>query len=190
LLHGFPLKQSFNIIKTHALISFVAFLLGILIFPSAITNSFGKIIFSVIATIVYILSIYNSAYEIYSRDNKSYTQESPFKLKGLLMGVPLLILTIIIYTLYFFSWRFMTIDGIIVGASGWINNFLFLIWSFPFTGFINLANGTMNLYGYVIVALIPLISSFLGYFAGFYGFDLNAKINQLIYEKKNKEEKK
>lgn len=190
MLHNFPLKQSINVIKAHSIISLVAFLFGILIFPAAITRPVGKIIFSVVATLMYALSIYSSAYECYNRDSKSYTDESPFMLKGLVIAVPLLIVTVIIYALYFLSWRFMSIEGVIVGASGWINNFLFLIWTFPFNGFLDLANGVMSWYGYVIIAVIPLISSTLGYLAGFYGFDLSGKINQLIYEKKNQEGKR
>ncbi len=190
MLHNFPIKQSFDVIKAHALISLVAFLFGVLIFPAAITSPVGKIIFSVVATLMYALSIYNSAYEAYNRDSKSYTEESPYKLKGLVIAVPLSIATAIIYALYFISWRFMSIDGIITGASGWINNFLFLIWTFPFNGFLDLSNGAMNWYGYIIIAVVPLISSTLGYLAGFFGFDLSGKINKLIYEKKNQEEKK
>ena len=106
--------------------------------------------------------------------------------KGLVLAVGIFAVSIILYALYFVAWKFMTINDALISVSGWINNFLFIIWTFPFTGFIKLSNGVMTWYGYIIVAAIPFIASFLGYFAGYKNFDLYSKFLSLVYENKEK----
>ena len=182
----FPYKQSFRLISAHALACFVIFIFGILIFAGLITNNVGSIVFSTIATLIYFISIYNHSYKIAQKDKKSYTPEQPYMFKGLVLAVGIFAVSIILYALYFVAWKFMTINDALISVSGWINNFLFIIWTFPFTGFIKLSNGDMTWYGYIIVAAIPFIASFLGYFAGYKNFDLYSKFLSLVYENKEK----
>lgn len=183
-------KQSFSLVKTHITIALVTFLFGMLIFAGVITHSVGSKIFSLITTIMYFFGIYNASFEIAVRDKKSYTDEKPYPLKGLVLPVLLFIVSIVLYLLYLMAWKLMTINGALFSPAGIINNFLFIIWSFPFNGFIHLADGVMTWYGYIIVAVVPFIASFCGYLAGYKGFDLYGKFTNLIYEKKKSEENK
>lgn len=173
-----------SLVKTHASAAVMMFLFGMLIFAAIITHNVGSKIFSAITSILYFMGIYNTSYEIALRDKKDYTPEKPFILKGLILPVNLLIITIILYLLYLITWKFMTLNGALISPAGFINNFLFLIWSFPFNGFIHLANGVMNWYGYIIVAIVPFIASFFGYLAGYKNFDIYGKFLKLVYEKK------
>ena len=182
----YPYKQAFKLISAHAVACFFIFIIGILIFAGLITNKVGNIVFSTIATLIYFMSIYNHSYEIAQKDKKSYTPENPYMLKGLVLAVGILAVSIILYALYFVAWNFMTINEALISVSGWINNFLFIIWTFPFSGFIKLSDGVMTWYGYIIVATIPFIASSLGYFAGYKNFDLYSKFLSLVYENKEK----
>ncbi len=181
--------QMLKIVKTHLFTAAVIFLLGILIFASAVTSDIGSVLFSAIATIIYFFSIYSSAYDVAQRDKKSYTEEQPYRFKGLLLPIGLLIATVLLYALYLITWKFMTIDGSLYSVQGYINNILFYMWTFPFTAFINLEHGFMAWYGYVIVILLPFISSFLGYLAGYYNYDINGTLFKLIYNTNDKEKK-
>lgn len=180
----FPLSQSLQLLKSHAVTSGFIFVFGILIFAGVITHNVGSVIFSAAATVIYFFSIYGTAFEIAMRDKKSYTPEQPYPLKGLLLAVSILIASALLYALYFIAWKLMTINGTLFSAAGWIDNFLFIIWSFPFSAFINLSEGYMSVFGYVFVAVLPFIASFAGYFAGYKDFDLHSKLLGAVYEKK------
>lgn len=186
-MKNFPYKQSLQLISAHAVSALTIFFLGLLIFAGVITHSVGSIIFSAVTTLIYFMAIYNTSYNICLKDKKSYTLEKPYILKGLVLAVGILAVSCVLYALYIVAWRLMTVNGTLITAAGWINNFLFLIWTFPFTGFIGLSKGVMTWYGYIIVAIIPFTASFLGYYAGYVNFDLYSKFLNLVYEKKNKE---
>ena len=79
----------------------------------------------------------------------------------------------------------MTINDTLFSVTAWIDNFLFIIWSFPFSAFIKLSDGIMSSFGYVLVAVLPFLASFAGYFAGYKDFDLQSKLLGAVYEKKN-----
>ena len=181
----FPIKQSLILLKSHAVTSGFTFIFGILIFAGVITHNIGSVIFSAVTTIIYFFSIYGSAYEIAMRDKKSYTPEQPYPLKGLVLAASIFIVSILIYALYFTAWKFMTINDTLFSVTGWIDNFLFIIWSFPFSAFIKLSEGIMSPFGYVLVAVLPFLASFAGYFAGYKDFDLQSKLLGAVYEKKN-----
>ena len=185
----FPLKQSMQLLKSHLYTSAFVFIFGVLIFAGVITHNVGSVIFSAVTTIIYFFSIYGTAFEIAMRDKKSYTPEQPYPVKGLILPIGILIASILIYALYFTAWKFMTINGMLFSAAGWIDNFLFIIWSFPFSAFIKLSNGYMNTFGYIFVSVFPFIASFCGYFAGYKDFDLHTKLLGAVYEKKTKKSK-
>ena len=182
------LNQLIEIIKTHIFTVCPIFILGIIIFAGLITSAVGSVIFSIVATIIYFFAIYSKAFEVAKRDMKSYTREKPYAFKGLLLPTGYLILSIVIYLLYFVSWRFMSIDGVIVGLSGWINNFICIIWTFPYTGFMTLKDGYMSVSGHLLVYLLPFAASFLGYFAGYKNYDITVTLSKLVYVTRNKED--
>ena len=182
-------NQIIEIIKTHIFTVCPIFIVGILIFAGVITNDVGSVIYSAVAVIIYFFAVYNKAYDTAKRDMKSFTPEQPYPLKGLLLPVGIIVLSIIIYILYFVSWRFMSIDGTIVRVSGWINNFLFIIWSFPYTGFMELKNGYMSLSGHLLLYIVPIVASFLGYFAGYKNYDITVTFSKFVFVKKNQDDK-
>lgn len=182
-------KQIAEIIKIHFFTVCPIALIGLLIFAGVVTNPVGSVIFSVIATLIYFFSLYDKACDIAKRDKKSYTPEQPYIFKGALLPLGLLVLSVIIYMLYFISWKYMSIDGVIVGVSGWINNFICIIWTFPFTGFMTLKNGYMSLSGHLLVYLLPFAACFLGYLAGYKNYDITASISKFVYTSDKKGEK-
>lgn len=184
-------KQAVKILITHIKTSALIFIVCVVFLSGMLTNDIAKKIFCVITTLLYMLSIYNCANTIYHNDNKSYTPETPHKLKGLILPTGLLICNVLIVILHYVTWNFMTIDGYLVTATGFINNLLFLIWTYPFNSFIVADASSLQTVGVIILFAAPIISSFLGYYSGYAGFDLNEKFIKLVYEdKKNKENEK
>ncbi len=175
-----------RMVKTHACTVGAIFLLGILIFARVITSSIGGVIYSAAATVVYFFSMYNTAYDVAVRNKKSYTEEKPYTLKGLILPVGLLIVSMLMCVLDYIVWNYMTIDGAIVGASGIILNVLFVAWTFVYNGFLNIASGAMEWYGYAMLGIIPFVASFFGYLAGIKGFDITGVFMKLVYEDMDK----
>ena len=185
----FPLKQSLQLLKSHAATSGLIFIFGILIFAGVITHNIGSVIFSSVATVIYFFSIYGVAFEIAVHDKKSYTPEEPYPLKGLPLAASIFFASAVLYALYIIAWKLMTINGTLFSVTGWIDNFLFIIWSFPFSAFIGLSEGYMSVFGYVFIAVFPFLASFAGYYAGYRNFDLQTKLLGAIYEKKKNDKK-
>lgn len=179
--------QLAKIIYTHFYSSAMIFFLGIFVFSGVVTSDTGSVIYSVLTTVIYFFSIYNAAVGICHRDKQSYTRENPYWFKGFLLPIGLLLVSILLYILYFVTWKCMTINSMLYSAQGYINNILFMMWTFPFNAFIGLGNGYMNLYGYIIVALVPFIASFLGYFAAYNNYDISSTVSKLIYATNDKE---
>ena len=186
----FPFVQSFKLVSTHAVLSVFAFLIGTLAIGQVMSSNVGRVIFSVIASVIYFIGIYSTAYEIYTNDKKSYTKETPYKLKGLVLAVGLFVVSLLLYLLYLVTWKFMTINGMLFSPTGWINNLIFIVWTYPFNGFLYSLFGVMTWYGYLIAAVLPFVASFCGYFAGCVGFDLQGKLLSIVYEKKTEGDKK
>lgn len=176
--------QIIKIIKIHACVSCMIFLLATLVFGALTSNATGRIVFSVIAMFFYFIAIYNTSLEIAQNDKKSYTTENPHILKGLFLPVGYILTSILIYVLYFVTWKYMTVDNIIVGTSGIINNMIFVIWNYVYSGFISFSNGAMSPISYLITIIFPVIASFLGYLAGMKNFDITEKLNKAVYEEK------
>ena len=184
------LSQLLKTVKIHLITTATIFLLAMFIFAGMITTKIGGIIFSCIATLVYFLSIYTFSLETANRDKKSYTKETPYKFKGLLLPLGIFVITIFLYALYSLTWKYMTFDNSLYSFQGYFNNIVFIIWTFPFNAFLDLNNGILSWYGYLIIAIVPFIASFLGYYAGYIGYDISMTINKFIYDSNEKENHK
>lgn len=187
MLKNLPLKQMLKIIKSHAIATICIFFLGMIAAGVVFGTKIGNCIFTVFALLIYFVVLYSEAYDIAKRDKKSYTQEVPYFAKGFLLPIGLSVVTVILYIMYFFVWKFMAVDGAL-DIVGVLLNMVFIIWSFAFNGMIGIEKGFLQWYGYIIVIFVPIIISGLGYIAGLKDFDLHSKFSKFVYE--NKEEKK
>lgn len=183
-------SQLLKIIKTHFITAAIIFIVGMFIFPNIFVSKIFNLIFSIVATVIYFFAMYNSANSIVQRDKKSYTPETPYKYKGLLLPFGLLLVTVFLYLLYCITWKFITINGQLFSFSGFFNNIIFTLWTFPFSAFIDLKNGVMNIFGCILVVILPFVACFLGYLAGYVGYDITATLYRFIYNTDKKENNK
>lgn len=176
------LKQLCEIAKMHLYVSLAALFFGVILL-SFVTGSIGKYIFSTIFILIYMLALYTKSGEIAAKDKKSYTDDIPYWWKGVILPLGIFAVWIILYILYSFSWRY----DIVGYTSGFINNTMFVVWNFIYTGFLGLSGGKFNYWCIALIVLAPVIASGLGYLAGYKGFDLSQRVVKIVYEKKDGE---
>lgn len=177
-------KQLFEIIKTHCCVSVIAFLVGTTLSPMIVTK-FSKNLFSLIFIFLYMVLIYNKSESIARRDRKTYTEEKPYKCKGLVLPLGIYLVWGFLYVMYYISWKYQIISY----TSGFINNLLYIMWNYCYYAFINVGNLNVGVLSIIMFFTVPLITCMLGYFAGYRNFDLSEKVAGIIYEKKDEDGK-
>lgn len=177
-----PLKQMLKIIKSHLIANICIFILEMLMIEAVHATKAGGCFFSVFALLVYFVVLFSDAYNIAEQDKKSYTAEEPYFCKGFLLAIGLTVVTAILYLVYYYVWHGYSTTNV-----GFLLNMVFRIWVSAFRTFIGLENAFMQWYGYIVVIVVPIIFSGIGYIAGLKGFDLHSKLLKFVYE--NKEEK-
>ncbi len=170
-------NQIFALTKTHFFVSLVATLLGAVMIPFG-TNGFFKTAFSVVMSILYAVCIYSKAGDIAKNDKIFYKEDLPSYLKGLILPVGIWLVWIFLYVLFDISWKYRIMSF----STGIINNMLFVIWNYVFTGFLNPLNGHIDAFGVVMFFAVSLLASFGGYIATRKNFDISTKVSKLIYE--------
>ena len=177
-------KQYMNVLAGH-IVAVIAeaflqlFLLGFLFMKDAF-RPFGGVLF----VIIYAAIIYCRAKKVAEADNKSYSVLKPSLKKGLLMGVMIAALTFLLFGIDKGLWAAFGSDGVISGVVPKICNVIFVVWIIPYYGFMGNGANVVTVTVLVLMAVIPVISSFLGYFAGCKGINITEKLNLSMYEKK------
>lgn len=179
-------RQILSCAGSHLFIALVTSAFGFGAFWWFLTQSNWKEIFSIICTVIYIIVLFLKGQKIALHDKKSYSDETPFWFKGILLAIGPILITFIIWLLYRMTWVYMAIDNNISGYTGIIYNISFILWTFPFNGLICPFQGGIFWYGHIIIYVVPLISLFFGYAAGYKGINIYEKILPLMYEKKKK----
>lgn len=178
--------QMLLMVKTHFTTA-VLFMILFLV-TTSMRNDFGNAVFATCGTLGYFLSIYSAAANAYTDDKKTISSLTPKAAKGFILPTFLIITSAIILTLYKLAWTYGSNGQSVTEVWSLIFNIISLIWVAPYQPFLGMVTGHIEPYGYLIVFVLPIIASGLGYFASYKGFDLNAKVHSLAYEKKKKDE--
>ncbi len=176
--------QCMSSVLAHLEGSVIAFLFGTLVFWWFVEAPVWKYIFSVVFGAVNFLCIYNAAHKTAVYDTRSYSQFKPDMRKSLLLTASIWAATLLLWGLYWVTWRFASIDGYIFSLSSSINNMLFYMWTFPYVAIVKMSMGGFSAVGMVIVFAVPLVASVAGYYTGMRRIDLTDKLISGIYEKK------
>lgn len=179
-----PVKQMLRIVKSHIITSVIMFIIGLFAAVAVFGTTLGMIIFTIISMLIYFVITYAEAYDIAKRDKKKITKEEPYFCKGFLLPLLMIAITVILYIGYYISWTYLKDARGILGIIRWILHFVFLVWSFPFNIILNPSKGLLNWYGYIVIILVPVIFSGIGYIAGLKDFDISVKMSKFIYESK------
>ncbi len=177
-------KQILSLVGTHLLANVTIGVVGLVFMASVLTNPIGKIIWGIIAVTAYAMAIYSASWQIAYEDMKPHTEETPYMLKGLLLPIGILALSVILLLGYLLAWNGLSIDGELATATAYIYNISYIMSTFAFNSFLGLTKGGANLLGHIFMYILPFVASMLGYIAGMKGFVISEKLLPMIYEKK------
>ncbi|MGN1115816.1 MAG: hypothetical protein ACI4TH_04545 [Candidatus Ornithomonoglobus sp.] len=156
-------------------------------------KTIGRQVVAVIFTIVYGLALYSYARKLAAWDNKPYTPLKPELKWGFLWGLAISASVGIFLIIYKLDWHFFAAideNGVPYLTSLWAIgiNMLFYIWTGPYFGFVESQGGGIAVYGQILMLVVPMIATTLGYKAGVKNFDLIEKLDSLTLEKNTEDD--
>ncbi len=172
-------KQVRKYISSQLLYSVVVGFIGTYIMFSA--NSFFQKLICMILILFHFFTLYSVTYEIADHDTKSYSTLKPHTWKGFAFSAVIALLSAVFLAAYAAAWKSGSLDS----AVSIVFNILFVIWSMPYYPIVYPDHGSVQAAGIIVMFLLPIISSGIGYYAGMKHFDLTAVTKKFIYERKN-----
>lgn len=127
--------------------------------------------------------LYIASKKMAQRDCKPYTPIKPSRLKGALFGALISAVTLLLMLLFIYVWANYSDDAGIHGIIPTVINVLFYCWSFPYNGIMGLSNGQFMVYSGIIMLVLPVCATLIGYIAGSKNIELAEKLDKFIYEK-------
>ncbi len=188
--------QFMYIIMTYFAAAAAAALFGMFIFYQFTDMNIAKQILSVCLMIVEAAMLYVTAKKFASRDIKNYTPLKESRVKGAMFGVSVAALKIILVIVHEIVWAACSVPleegGRALGGAGAVAyNFIFNIITFSYNGFMtDPQHGHIGIVAIVLMIIVPIAATTLGYIAGCKRFELAENLDKLIYEKEDKEEGK
>lgn len=141
---------------------------------------------SLLMTAVYFFGLYAKGKEIAGRDKLSYTTTSVYLFKGAVLAVPVLVWNFVLWLLYVFAWKALTLNGQLFSFSGVFYNIIYVFNTFMYSGFAEISGGSVEWYAHILIYIVPLAAVTIGYIAGVYDLSLMEKIAPFVYEKKKR----
>jgi len=178
------LKVCFKMMGTHVITAIFSFMLCPLIFLALLSSRFGWILMSVATSIGYAIMVYSCAYKVADKDIKVYSTNKPYILKGIVLAIPTLLVTLVLTCVYDFTFAHQFADYDLQMKTQLVGRSLFLGWNFMFEGFrVGVGGAVSTFYWVLSYALMP-IASFLGYWAGMNRYDFGYKFfSAFVYKK-------
>ena len=175
--------QFLYMLLMQAAASGVTLVFGLVAFWYFLSISVAKEILSVILMGVNFAMLYIPAKKFAQLDNKPYTPLKPNKIKGVLFGCFIALVTLALTLVFKLMWIYFSTEIGISGVVPTAVNALFYYWSFPFNGILGLNNGRFMWYVIPIMAALPIAATTAGYIAGCKNFEIAEKLDEFMYEK-------
>ena len=175
-----------NMLLTNLKATAIAFVFFAGAFYGFIDRPIMKEVLSIVFITMYFGIVYSRAHRFAKLDKKEYTQTKPSIIKGALFGVAIALTYAVLLICYALIWKYLGADGVLISVPAWIYSLLFWFYTIPYSGIMGLAHGQMMWYSQVLMLLVPVLATTLGYIAGLNGFNLMDKMAGAIYEKPEK----
>lgn len=181
-------------ILQHFLIALVAIVFEALAFWYFLDKQIGRQIVACVFTVVYGFGLYSASRKLSVWDSKPYTPLQPRLKWGFLWGLAITATVALMLTVYKFNWHaFSAVDenGVryLTSLPAVLLNLLFYLWTAPYFGFVQNQGGGIEIYGQILMLIVPPIATTLGYKAGMTNFDLLEKLDSMTLEKNTEEER-
>lgn len=179
--------QMLLMVRTHFTTAIVFMILFLM--TTSMRGNIGNVVFGIFGFLGYFLAIYANASSAYLNDKMDASPLTPKPTKGFILPLFIIAINLLIVFLYKMAWTYGSDGESMTEIWSLILNIISLLWISPYQPLLGMAYGFIKPIGYIIIFLTPVIASALGYIAAYKGFDLNAKVHGLIYEKKKEEDK-
>lgn len=187
-------KYQFGYMLLHHLTTVLAIILfEAIAFWYFLDSEIGRNVVASVLTIVYGFVVYSYARKLAVWDNKPYTPLKPELKWGVFWGVAIAATVGVFLIVYKLNWALFSAvseEGVpyLTNIPSVIVNLLFYIWTGPYFGFVKPQGGEIEVYGQILMLIVPIIATTLGYKAGCTNFDLLEKLDGLTVEKKEDDE--
>lgn len=175
--------QFLNMLLTSLKAVAVAFVFLAAAFYGFLAKPVVKEILSMVFIVVYFGIVYSRAHKFAAMDLKSHTSTKPSILKGIMFGVVIALTFFAALLAYKLMWAAVGTDGTINSVPAWIYSLVFWFYTIPYNGIMGLAHGEMTWYSQLLMLIVPILASAIGYAAGLKGFNIMDKIAGMVYEK-------
>ncbi len=180
------LRQCVNMVCTHLAACGITAIFIFIAFWVFMFEGIWDYVMGIVFLLVYFGMIYSASKRQQERDRRGFTVTGVNKKKGFLFGGVLCAVMLVIYILYKMSWALMSMNGMIVTATGHIYNFLFGFWNMPIFASLDTVGGNAQWYIMIFMYIAAFSASVLGYYAGIKNYNISERIDQSMYEKKDK----
>lgn len=181
------LKVCSKMVSTHILSEFFMIFACPIIFAFMLNSKAGWYFMDIAMTIAYTVMIYSAAYKIADKDIKAYSEHKPYIAKGLVIALPIIMITFILTLLYDYTFYHQFADYDIEMRMRFIIHNIFRGWNFTFEAFRVGANGEISVFYWILSYMLAPLASFCGYLAGMNRYELGYNImSRLVYKRKDK----
>ena len=175
--------QIMSVILAHLKAVFLFFVVWI-IDIAVIASKIGGAIYTATSAIIYFIIMYSACYSQAKNDKKSYSPLTPKKYKGILLSSGVVVMSVLVVLGYIFVWHSASDGENLISLWAVAVNVFYLFWFSPFISFLGDQKGVISVSEYAIAFILPIVSCFLGYLAGYKNFDIAEKMRFFVYEKK------
>ena len=180
-MFGYYLKTSAKVLLWHIIAQFLCFCIGFIPFGAiAAKYRIVEVLVSVGMTVGYAMYMYSKFYKVGERDTKSFAEEKPYVMKGAVLCILLLLVSLLLAIIYDASFS----------ANSWLMKFVgffpFRFWGYAYIAFIKAADGSVAPLYWVLYFGVSLLSCAGGYISGMHRWELGYNFfKNLVYKKKN-----
>lgn len=174
--------QMLGVVGTHAVTAFIFMFIWLI--TAGLWEGIAGKIFSGFGLVCYFIAIYNSGVSCAQADKRTISPLKAYPAKGFTLPIILLGVNIAIILAYKYAWGFGSDGEYLREGRAILLNVLTVLWTAPYGNILGMEKGVLEIQGYFILCILPFVATGAGYFAGYRGFDLFAKISSLAYEKK------
>ncbi len=186
-IFGSAIKQMKSLLYIHLVTLLPGMIVTVLLLPLTTRFKPIELVVSVLYVIIYFSVLYIMGWRFAHHDIQPHNKENGHILKGFLISISILLLNFILWVGYWFSWKYLSIDGALATSTGLIYNLLFVFDTVFISSIGEVSGGKINLLGNLLLYLIPFFSVGFGYITGFKNISFDGKFDSLVYEKKDAE---
>lgn len=179
------LGQMLDVLKSH-LCSAAIFSFIWLTLVALWSNAVGKYIFTAIAVVSYVLSVYSCGERAQKNDRKPYIEGEPDLKKCLYIPALTVLVNLIFVAIYKLTWILGSDGNSIQTLWAVFTNILSFAWFSVFGSLPGMDKGSFSVIGIICTIVLPYAAYFVGYLAGVKNFDLSEVMLGFMYDKKKK----